>query len=148
MMFGGGVCESVGIGICVDIGTSVISNHSIMAALYWHRYQIVMTDGFHVITGALDYIGMSVAERLLANGARLRSLTNSPSSLRGLHRQRNNSTPVNSEVLWLMCWCCIRGLRIFRRPEEVGEKRTAKILIEQYASCWTQYHPKKASCLV
>ena len=69
MMFGGGVCESVGIGICVDIDTSVISNHSIMAALYWHRYQIVMTDGFHVITGALDYIGMSVAERHLANAA-------------------------------------------------------------------------------
>ena len=78
MMLGGGVCESVGIGICVDIDTSVISNHSIMAALYWHRYHVAMADGFHVITGALGYTGMAVAERLLASGVRLRTLTNSP----------------------------------------------------------------------
>jgi hypothetical protein len=62
MMLGGGVCESAGIGICVDIDTSVISNHSIMAALYWHRYHVAMADGFHVITGALSYTGMAVAD--------------------------------------------------------------------------------------
>ena len=49
-----GVCESVGFGICVDIDISVISNHSIMAALYWHRYNVAMADEFQVITGDLS----------------------------------------------------------------------------------------------
>ena len=61
MMLGGGVCESVGIGICVDIDTSVISSHSIMAALYWHQYHVAMAGVFHVITGALGSTGWQSA---------------------------------------------------------------------------------------
>ena len=32
-----------------------------------------MADGLHVITGALGYTSMAVAERLLATGARLQT---------------------------------------------------------------------------
>ena len=36
-----------------------------------------MKEGFHVLTGALGYTGKSVAERLIEQGVRLRTLTNS-----------------------------------------------------------------------
>lgn len=37
-----------------------------------------MAGPLHVVTGALGYTGRSLTERLLANGARVRTLTNSP----------------------------------------------------------------------
>ena len=37
-----------------------------------------MSGALHVVTGALGYTGRAVAERLLARGERVRTLTNSP----------------------------------------------------------------------